>query len=174
MLERIEKIGSGSFGAVYRGIYRNSVEVAYKVISRNQLSDSAQVEANILKTLRHPNIVEYIDLIHTANHTMVVMEYIDAGNLFNYIITMPRTLAYWRETRDNMIDVAFALSYLHEKKVIHGDLKSDNILLRTNGTAVLSDFGLSTLINNSEIHNRKQHRGMKTLNIYESNRFFFF
>ncbi|CAF1470009.1 unnamed protein product [Adineta steineri] len=51
-----------------------------------------------------------------------------------------------------MIDVAYAMTYLHEKNVIHADLKSDNILLRSDGTALLSDFGLSKVIEDSSMH----------------------
>jgi serine/threonine protein kinase len=64
-----------------------------------------------------------------------------------------------------MIDVAYAMSYLHEKKIVHADLKPDNILLRSNGKAVLSDFGLSKIIEDSIIQHGYTDKG-KIINGY--------
>ena len=132
---------------------------------KKQLSEDAQKEANILKTLRHPNIVQYIDVIQTANHTLLVMELIDGDTLWAYIDDTPSSGHYWYTIRDRLIDVAYAMSYLHEKKVIHADLKSDNILLRRKGSAVLSDFGLSKAIQESESCHEDNSRGKSIVNL---------
>ncbi|CAF3684205.1 unnamed protein product [Rotaria sp. Silwood1] len=152
------KLGEGHFGKVYKGTYRESQEVAYKV-TKTKLSQAAQSETNILKTLHHPSIVQYIDVIHTSQHTLLVMELIDGGRLLDYIWNTPKSFVYWCDSRNMMVDVAYAMSYLHEKKVVHADLKSDNILLRKNGTAVLSDFGLSKMIEDSKTHYSNSSRG---------------
>jgi serine/threonine protein kinase len=133
---------------VYKGIYRGSQKVAYKV-TKTQLSPEAMSETNIIKTLHHPSIARYIDVIHTSRHTLLVMELIDGGTVYEYIRQTPISPDYWRDSRNMMIDVAYAMSYLHEKNVIHADLKSDNILLRSNGKAVVSDFGLSKITEES-------------------------
>ncbi|CAF2991956.1 unnamed protein product [Rotaria socialis] len=152
------KLGEGAFGKVYKGTYRGYQEVAYKV-TKTHLSEAAQCETNILKTLHHPNIVQYIDVIHTSTHTLLVMELIDGGTLFNYITNTRKSTSYWSTSRNVMTDVAYAMSYLHEKNVVHADLKSDNILLRNNGTAVLSDFGLSKIIEDSSFYQNDSHTG---------------
>lgn len=148
-LQREKKLGAGYFGKVYEGIYRGSQRVAYKV-TRMQLSADAVRETNILKTLHHPSIVRYIDVIHTSQHTLLVMELIDGGTLFKYIRDNYLSSDYWYACENMMIDVAYAMSYLHEKNIVHADLKSDNVLLRRNGKAVLSDFGLSNIIEDLE------------------------
>ena len=78
------------------------------------------------------------------------MELIDGGTLYNYIRENYHSSKYWDACENMMIDVAYAMSYLHEKNIVHADLKSDNVLLRGNGKAVLSDFGLSNLTENLE------------------------
>ncbi|UJR19958.1 hypothetical protein I4U23_023090 [Adineta vaga] len=149
-LQRIRKLGRGGFGIVYEGIYRGSRQVAYKV-TQSHLSPEAMTETNILKTLSHPNIVRYIDVIHTSKHTLLVMELVDGGTLFNYIQERPFSNKYWNECQKMMIDVAYALTYLQEKNIVHADLKSDNILLRSDNIAVLSDFGLSKIVKDSSM-----------------------
>ncbi|CAF3967925.1 unnamed protein product [Rotaria magnacalcarata] len=157
-IKKQEKLGEGAFGKVYKGTYREYQDVAYKV-TKTHLSEAAQCETNILKTLHHPNIVQYIDVIHTSKHTLLVMELIDGGTLFDYIRNTRKSPTYWSTSRNVMIDVAYAMSYLHEKNVVHADLKSDNILLRNNGSAVLSDFGLSKIIEDSSFYQNDSYTG---------------
>ncbi|CAF5214957.1 unnamed protein product, partial [Rotaria magnacalcarata] len=117
-IKKQEKLGEGAFGKVYKGTYREYQDVAYKV-TKTHLSEAAQCETNILKTLHHPNIVQYIDVIHTSKHTLLVMELIDGGTLFDYIRNTRKSPTYWSTSRNVMIDVAYAMSYLHEKNVVH-------------------------------------------------------
>ncbi len=153
-----KKLGAGFFGKVYEGTYCGSQKVAYKV-TKTKLSPDAIRETNILKTLHHPSIVRYIDVIHTSQHTLLVMELIDGGTLYDYIRNNHSSSNYWYTSENMMIDVAYAMSYLHEKNIVHADLKSDNILLRKNGKAVLSDFGLSKIIENVKTEDSDSHRG---------------
>lgn len=157
-LKCLKKLGAGSYGKVYEGIYRETQKVAYKV-TRSQLSLDAIRETNILKTLHHPSIVRYIDVIHTSQHTLLIMELIDGGTLCDFIENKYLSSNYWHDCENMMIDVAYAMSYLHEKNIVHSDLKSDNVLLRRNGKAVLSDFGLSSIIENSDCETGDSNTG---------------
>lgn len=142
-IEKIRRLGQGGFGTVYLGKYEDRI-VAYKV-TKDELSEAAQTEADILKELCHPYIVHYIDVFHTQQHTILVMEYISGGTMWDYIGDNIEASYYWNETIIMLLNVAYAMEYLHKQKIVHVDLKTDNILLRKDRTAVLSDFGLSKI-----------------------------
>ncbi|UJR12732.1 hypothetical protein I4U23_016906 [Adineta vaga] len=143
LIKRTNEVGRGGFGIVYRGLYNGSQVVAIKDIAA-KLSADALVEANLLKILHHPYIVRFIDVITTITNTSLITEYVDGGSLADYIQkTIRQTVAYWKAARQIMLDVAYGMSYLHEKRVVHADLKSFNILLRRDKRAVICDFGLA-------------------------------
>lgn len=149
LIKRIQQVGEGSFGVVYIGSYREHKEVGIKDV-KGKISDEAVTEANILKKLTHPNIVQYIDIVKIRNQTSIIMEFIDNGSLYNYIERTAQSSAYWGTTRRIMIDVAYGMSYLHGERIVHADLKSLNVLLRHNYSAVICDFGLARTIADSQ------------------------
>ena len=98
-------------------------------------------EAKNLSKLDHPNIVKVLESFETNNTAYYVMEYIDGGNLNEYIeqhngLSEAESLKYFKE-------IASALSYMHSHKMLHLDMKPSNVMLRKNGEIVLIDFGLS-------------------------------
>lgn len=149
LIQRNQKVGEGSFGIVYIGSYREHKEVGIKDI-KGKLSDEAVTEANILKKLTHPNISQYIDIVKIRNQTSIIMEFVDGGSLYDYIGRTAQSSAYWRTTRQIMIDVAHGMSYLHGEHIVHADLKSLNVLLRHNYSAVICDFGLARIMVDSQ------------------------
>jgi serine/threonine protein kinase len=74
------------------------------------------------------------------------MEFVDGGSLYDYIGRTVQSSAYWKTTRQIMLDVAYGMSYLHGQHIVHADLKSPNILLRHNHSAVICDFGLARIM----------------------------
>ncbi|CAF2970808.1 unnamed protein product [Rotaria sp. Silwood2] len=148
LITRNEQIGQGGFGTVYIGSYRDHKEVGIKDV-KGKLSAEALAEANLLKTLTHPHIIQYIDIVQTPNQTSIIMEFIDGGCLFEYIRRTTQSLMYWKVTRQIMIDVAHGMAYLHSQRIVHADLKSLNVLLRHNHSAVICDFGLARTIADS-------------------------
>lgn len=148
-IERVKEVGRGGFGVVYFGHFGDKREVAIKVIS-GTLSSDAIAEANVLKRLSHPNIIQYIDIIRTAHEISLVMEFIESGNLYRYISGTAPSTNYWKTTRQIMTNVAHGMWYLHEQNVVHADLKSLNVLLRHNYDAVICDFGLAQTITDSK------------------------
>lgn len=98
-------------------------------------------EAKNLSRLNHPNIIKVMDLFEDNNTAYYVMEYIDGGNL-NEHIEKHNGLSE-SETGRYLKGIASALSYMHENKMLHLDMKPSNIMLRENGDAILIDFGLS-------------------------------
>ena len=98
-------------------------------------------EAKNLSKLDHPNIVKVLESFETNNTAYYVMEYIDGGNLNEYIeqhngLSEAESLKYFKE-------IASALSYMHSHKMLHLDMKPSNVMLRKNGEIILIDFGLS-------------------------------
>jgi serine/threonine protein kinase len=148
LITRIQKVGEGGFGIVYIGSYGQYKEVGIKDI-KGKLSDEAITEANILKKLTHRNIIQYIDIVQTRNQISIIMEFVDGGSLYDYIHRTAPSSAYWKTSRQIMIDVAHGMSYLHGERIVHADLKSFNVLLRHNYDAVICDFGLARTIADS-------------------------
>ncbi|XP_064593703.1 uncharacterized protein LOC135460716 [Zonotrichia leucophrys gambelii] len=98
-------------------------------------------EIRIMKRCRSPNVVKYLDSYLVGEELWLVMEYMDGGALSDIIyktcLSEHHIAAISRECLQG-------LHFLHSNRVIHRDVKSDNILLRTDGSVKLTDFGLST------------------------------
>ena len=97
-------------------------------------------EATNLSKLQHPNIIKVLECFETNNTVYYTLEYLDGGSL-DELITKKQVLPE-AEAIKYIRQIAEALSYMHEHKVLHLDLKPGNIML-SNGNAVLIDFGLS-------------------------------
>ncbi|XP_048148341.1 serine/threonine-protein kinase PAK 3-like [Corvus hawaiiensis] len=139
----LENIGSGGFGSVCRA-FDNATggEVAIKKINLQGLTSKELTvnELMVMKMNRNPNLVNYLDSYLVDDELWLVMEYMDGGSLSDVINEM-----YISE--DEMAAVSReclqGLDFLHSNHVIHRDVKSCNILLRTDGSVKLADFGLS-------------------------------
>ena len=112
---------------------------------------SLQTEISLLKSLRHPNIVRYIDhVVNTkTNQLYIAMEYVENGSLAQMVKKygkFPESLA-----RTYVSKVVDGLIYLHEQGVIHRDVKGANILIDKDGVVKLADFGVSTKIKASAV-----------------------
>ena len=128
--KKLKDLGSGSYGTVYMA--RNTVTdniVAIKIIEKvqdNMIDDmEIQNEINILKTLSHPNIVKIYEFFDSPLNYYIVTEYCKKGELFSYIKN---------EYQEQQLSVLFyqvfsGLVYLHEKKILHRDLKLENIMV---------------------------------------------
>ncbi|KAG6612975.1 TKL protein kinase [Phytophthora cinnamomi] len=98
-------------------------------------------EVETWRDLTHDNVVPFYGANHREEPFFIVSKYASNGELIPYIKCekeQGRTIV-WRK----MKEVAAGLSYLHEHGIVHGDLKGDNIVVSENGTAMLTDFGLS-------------------------------
>ncbi|GLJ54653.1 hypothetical protein SUGI_1174240 [Cryptomeria japonica] len=145
--------GVGSFGSVFKGILRDGMLVAIKVLNfqNEELENSFKRECIILARTRHRNLVRVISAYSDLNFKALILQFATNGSL--------EKLLYPESNEDGCevnideclniaIDVAHGMEYLHHDcpiQVIHCDLKPSNVLLDANMTALVADFGISRL-----------------------------
>ncbi|XP_057899805.1 serine/threonine-protein kinase PAK 2-like [Melospiza georgiana] len=140
----LESIGSGSFGDVFKALdTATGGEVAIKKINLQgpRRMERSVNEIQIMKRYRSPNVVNFLDSYLVGEELWLVLEYMDGGALSDIIST---TALYEDEAAAISRECLQGLDFLHSNHVIHQDVKSRNILLKTDGSVKLGDFGLST------------------------------
>lgn len=144
-------LGQGGMARVYRARQdRLDRDVAIKILPPYYASDPDFVErfkqeARALARFSHPNIVIVHDSGEEHGLLYIIMEYVPGGNLRDY---MRQSLSLTEVTRI-IREVSGALTYAHERGVIHRDVKPVNVLMDTNRRAVLSDFGIAKVLESS-------------------------
>ncbi|KND03562.1 CAMK/CAMKL/MARK protein kinase [Spizellomyces punctatus DAOM BR117] len=150
----IRTIGEGSFAKVKLAVHRLLGEkVAIKVIDKQTLPDSYSVahlhrEAQIMRMLDHPNIVQLIEVMETKRELYLVLEYAPGGEVLDYIVAHGRLKE--SEAKKFVRQIVEALKYCHEGNVVHRDLKAENLLLNSSMQIKISDFGLSNIFDRSK------------------------
>ena len=154
------KIGTGSFGSIYRATLNNGREVAIK---RAEISESKPYESYVndceyhvnaflseleaLSHLSHKNLVRLLGFCEDDNEYVLVFDYMSNRSLHDHLHKLPSTpLMSWVTRIKVALDIARGIEYLHVYAVppiIHRDIKSSNILLDVTWTAKVTDFGLS-------------------------------
>ncbi|PSN39585.1 hypothetical protein C0J52_18754 [Blattella germanica] len=138
-------IGEGSFGRVYKAKCRKTRKtVAFKIIRKRGRSEkeltSLRQEFQIQQHLHHPNIIQMLDSFETENEIVVVTEYAEKEL---YEILGKEGYLSEEKVQEIACDLVSALYYLHSHRVLHRDLKPQNILIEANGVAKLCDFGFA-------------------------------
>lgn len=131
---------------------RNNAEYALKVIKKTDDPDMSQLiknELSILKSINHPNIINYIHDIVTPTDVYLITDLVCGGDLFNIVHTLNIDLP---ECDIQLItrNLASALAYIHSMNIVHGDVKLENILVEHDESGrilyiKLADFGLSQI-----------------------------
>lgn len=143
----IRLLGHGGFAAVYQAehVHLNTL-AAVKVLSGKLTGQSVQTfttEAKTIATLRHPHILRILDFGFEQEQPFLVMDYAPAGTLRDRhtngsIILLPTIISYVKQ-------IAIALDFAHTQKLVHRDVKPENILINAGGTLLLSDFGIAAV-----------------------------
>lgn len=142
---KLEQLGEGSYATVYKGISKvNNAVVALKEIRLQEeegIPFTAIREASLLKGLNHSNIVRLHDIIPTKEHLLLVFEYLHT-DLCLFLEERPFGL-HAQNVKLLFFQLLRALQYIHEKSILHRDIKPQNVLLSVQGELKLADFGLA-------------------------------
>ncbi len=141
----LESVGRGSMGEIYRAHHeRLDRDVAVKLISiaanDGEAADRLLAEARAIAKLEHPNVVRVYDVGVEGGRLFIVMQYLEGQNLkarFDEEGALPLD-----EVFSVVTGIARGLEAIHEKGIIHRDLKLENVILGTDGRARITDFGL--------------------------------
>ncbi|XP_038906334.1 serine/threonine-protein kinase STY17-like isoform X3 [Benincasa hispida] len=139
------KVGSGSFGDLYRGTYC-SQEVAIKVlrperINEEMLKEFSQ-EVYIMRKIRHKNVVQFIGACTKPPNLCIVTEFMSRGSVYDFlhkqrgVFNLPSLLKV-------AINISRGMNYLHQNNIIHRDLKTANLLMDENMVVKVADFGVA-------------------------------
>lgn len=155
--EIIEKIGEGGMGIVYKAkcSILNRL-VAIKILKFELSMDENFInrfkrEANSIASLSHPNIVNIYDVGSENNINFIVMEYVNGGTLKS-VIKKDFKLSI-KQTLDIASQIAKALEYAHKNKIVHRDIKPDNILVSEDNIVKLTDFGIAKVADSATLTN---------------------
>jgi cyclin-dependent kinase 1 len=144
--EKMEKLGEGTYGVVYKAKDKTTGEiVALKKIRLEKEDDgvpsTAIREIALLKGLKHPNIVELKDVIYEDEKLHLVFEYLDY-DIKKYMRKVGGPLPL-EEVKSFTYQIIQGIAFCHAHRVMHRDLKPQNLLLDKNGILKLADFGLA-------------------------------
>lgn len=144
--QKLEKIGEGTYGVVYKAKDRvNETIIALKRIRLEAedegIPSTAIREISLLKELRHPNIVRLYDVVHTERKLTLVFEYLDQ-DLKKYLDVCEGGLEA-TVLKSFLFQLLTGVAYCHHHRVLHRDLKPQNLLINREGELKLADFGLA-------------------------------
>ncbi|KAL4421859.1 hypothetical protein ABPG77_001341 [Micractinium sp. CCAP 211/92] len=141
------KLGAGAQGTVYQALLNGVEPVAVKVVPVGDATAAFLHEARMLRSLRHRNVVHLVGVALHGDKAMVLTEFMEGRDLFSMLPAKDksgvRAFSWYKRGKRVALDVAAALAYLHNKRVMHFDIKASNVLLTRDLTAKLGDVGLS-------------------------------
>nr|XP_015192845.1 PREDICTED: serine/threonine-protein kinase SIK2 [Lepisosteus oculatus] len=146
-------LGKGNFAVVKLARHRiTKTEVAIKIIDKSQL-DSVNLEkiyreVQIMKILDHPHIIKLYQVMETKNMLYLVTEYAKNGEIFDYLASHGRLSE--PEARRKFWQILSAVDYCHNRKIVHRDLKAENLLLDGHMNIKIADFGFGNFFQPGE------------------------
>jgi serine/threonine protein kinase len=143
-IQRGEKIGSGGFKTVFKGRL-GRFRIAISDLRGNLTKDDVK-ELSLLREFKHENVIRFIGVCMQPDKTVSILtELALNGDLFHYLRSVP--CPAFSAQLDLMLGCARGVKYLHDRKIVHRDIKSLNVLVSSRGVAKLNDFGLAKVKN---------------------------
>lgn len=156
---QIKQLGEGSYGKAF--LVKCSLDSTFAVIKTMNLETlseeakkEAYKEAKILEKLDHSNIIKFIEVFRSNkpfSTLNIVMEYADGGDLNKLIKEQKKDGSYFSEDKilNWFCQICLAVKHMHDKKILHRDLKSGNMFLTKSGMIKVGDFGISKSLENT-------------------------
>jgi len=150
--KKIKLLGEGSFGKAY--LVEATSNKSLAVIKQMDLTNMSEeerrdtlFEAKILERLKHPNIIGFREVYKIKNGKLcIVMDYADGGDLSQKIRDRKGSFFKESEILDIFVQICLAMKHIHDRKVLHRDLKSQNIFLTKANMVKLGDFGIAKML----------------------------
>ncbi|XP_025220374.1 serine/threonine-protein kinase Nek5 [Theropithecus gelada] len=151
----IKAIGKGAFGKAYLAKGKSdSKHCVIKEINFEKMpiqeKEASKKEVILLAKMKHPNIVAFFNSFQENGRLFIVMEYCDGGDLMKRINRQRGVLFSEDQILGWFVQISLGLKHIHDRKILHRDIKAQNIFLSKNGmVAKLGDFGIARVLNNS-------------------------
>jgi len=151
---KVKTVGKGSFG--YAVLVQNIADRKFyimKVIDVSKMDrkqkEEALNEVHVLKAMRHPYIITYHESFMDKKCLCIVMDYADGGDMYNRIAKQ-KNAGRGGFTENQLLDwfvqICLALKHVHDRKILHRDLKTQNIFLTSRGEIKIGDFGIARVL----------------------------
>ena len=163
----IKSLGRGSYGEVWlvsplessagnKGKPRRCVLKRVSIARANNNSNeknelaAAEREAQLLSSLKHPNIVAYMESFQSRDlHLNIVMAFCEGGDLYTKLKLQKKQLLSEEQILEWFIQITLALQYMHERSILHRDLKTQNIFLTKHEIVKVGDLGIARILDNN-------------------------
>ena len=153
-IKKIKSLGKGKFGEVF--LIKSNLDKKKSVLKEipieNKNIDLIMNEGDNLKKLDHPNLILYKSVFISKNKLNIITEYAENGDLNNELLKHKEQKKYFEENQllNWLMQICLSLKYIHEKRIVHSDLKPTNIFLTKKNNIKLGDFGIFKRIENFE------------------------
>ena len=147
-------IGQGAFGKVNIGLNVLSGRiVAVKSFIKDELKNSQNMskilyETNLMRKLNHPNITKILETFEDDKYILIIMEYINGGNLFSFV--KKRRKLSEKISKFLFRQIILGIQHIHSKKIVHRDIKLENILIDLNNKIKICDFGIGIMLESED------------------------
>ncbi|KAL8617037.1 hypothetical protein ACOMHN_014208 [Nucella lapillus] len=152
--QRVRQVGEGAFGkAILVRNKKSNQQCVIKEINILKMSpkerEESKKEVAVLAQLKHPNIVTYIESFEEKGSLYIVMNFCSGGDMFTKINDQQGRFFPEDQILKWFVQICLALKHIHDRKILHRDIKSQNIFLTSASDVQLGDFGIAKVLNNT-------------------------